>query len=92
MRRTSRQINAGGVLIGGDAPISVQSKTNIPAHDFEKTAAQVLALEEAGCDIVRIAVPVEDAAPVFRAVREAGAKVPLVADIHFDNKIALAAI
>ena len=92
MRRTSRQINAGGVLIGGDAPISVQSMTNIPAHDFEKTAAQVLALEEAGCDIVRIAVPDEDAAPVFRAVREAGAKVPLVADIHFDYKIALAAI
>lgn len=92
MKRNSRQINAGGVLIGGGAPVSVQSMTNVPAHNFEGTAAQVLALEKAGCDIVRIAVPDEDAAPVFRAVREAGAKVPLVADIHFDYKIALAAL
>ena len=92
MRRTSRQINAGGVLIGGNAPVSVQSMTNVPAHDFEGTAQQVLALEKAGCDIVRIAVPDEDAAPVFSAVREKGARVPLVADIHFDYKIALAAL
>lgn len=92
MKRNSRQINAGGVLIGGGAPVSVQSMTNVPAHNFEGTAAQVLALEKAGCDVVRIAVPDEDAAPVFRAVREAGAKVPLVADIHFDYKIALAAL
>ncbi len=92
MKRNSRQINAGGVLIGGGAPVSVQSMTNVPAHDFEGTAAQVLALEAAGCDIVRIAVPDEDAAPVFRAVRDAGATVPLVADIHFDYKIALAAL
>ncbi|MBQ2730383.1 MAG: flavodoxin-dependent (E)-4-hydroxy-3-methylbut-2-enyl-diphosphate synthase [Clostridia bacterium] len=92
MRRSSRQINAGGLLIGGDAPISIQSMTNIPAHDFEGTARQVLSLENAGCDIVRIAVPDEDSAPVFRAVREAGATVPLVADIHFDYKIALAAL
>ena len=92
MRRNSRQINVGGLLIGGDAPVSVQSMTNIPAHNFAGTAEQVLALEGAGCDIVRIAVPDEDAAPVFRAVREAGATVPLVADIHFDYKIALAAL
>ena len=92
MKRNSRQINAGGVLIGGGAPVSVQSMTNVPAHDFEGTARQVLALEAAGCDIVRIAVPDEDAAPVFRAVREAGATIPLVADIHFDYKIALAAL
>jgi len=92
MRRASRQINAGGLLIGGDAPVSIQSMTNIPAHDFEGTARQVLALQNAGCDIVRIAVPDEDAAPVFCAVRNAGATVPLVADIHFDYKIALAAL
>lgn len=92
MRRISRQINAGGLLIGGKSPVSVQSMTNVPAHDFEGTARQVLSLEAAGCDIVRIAVPDADAAPVFRAVREAGAKVPLVADIHFDYKIALEAI
>ncbi|MBQ4066211.1 MAG: flavodoxin-dependent (E)-4-hydroxy-3-methylbut-2-enyl-diphosphate synthase, partial [Clostridia bacterium] len=61
-------------------------------HDFENTAKQVLALQAAGCDIVRIAVPDEESAPVFRAVREAGATVPLVADIHFDYKIALAAL
>ena len=92
MRRPSRQINVGGILLGGDAPVSVQSMTNVPAHDFEGTAQQVLALEKAGCDIVRIAVPDEDAAPVFSAVRETGARVPLVADIHFDYKIALAAL
>lgn len=92
MRRSSRQINVGGTLIGGDSPVTVQSMTNVPAHDFEGTARQVLALQNAGCDIVRIAVPDEDAAPVFAKVREAGAKVPLVADIHFDYKIALAAI
>lgn len=92
MRRNSRQINAGGLLIGGNSPVSVQSMTNIPAHDFEGTVRQVLALQDAGCDIVRIAVPDVDAAPVFRAVKAAGATVPLVADIHFDYKIALEAI
>lgn len=91
-RRISRQINAGGVLIGGNAPVSVQSMTNVPAADFEGTARQVLTLQESGCQIVRIAVPSEDAAPVFREVRKAGATVPLVADIHFDYKIALAAL
>ena len=92
MRRVSRQINVGGVLLGGDSPVSVQSMTNVPAHDFGGTAAQVLRLQSAGCDIVRIAVPDIEAAGVFRAVREAGATVPLVADIHFDYKIALAAL
>ena len=92
MRRISRQINAGGLLIGGDSPVSVQSMTNIPAHDFEGTVHQVRALADAGCDIVRIAVPDEEAAPVFKAVRNADIRVPLVADIHFDYKIALAAI
>ena len=91
-RRKSRQINAGGVLIGGNAPVSVQSMTNVPAGDFEGTARQVLALQDAGCRIVRIAVPDEASAPVFREVRKAGATVPLVADIHFDYKIALAAL
>jgi len=92
MRRASRQINVGGILIGGDAPVSVQSMTNIPAHDFEGTLQQVRRLSEAGCDIVRIAVPDEDAAGVFTHIRENDVNIPLVADIHFDYKIALAAI
>ncbi|MBE6714022.1 MAG: flavodoxin-dependent (E)-4-hydroxy-3-methylbut-2-enyl-diphosphate synthase [Ruminococcaceae bacterium] len=91
-RRISRTINVGGTPIGGTSPISVQSMTNVPAEDFDGTARQVIALENAGCDIVRIAVPKEEYAEVFRAVRAAGATVPLVADIHFDYKIALAAL
>ncbi len=91
-RRISREVNIASLSIGKDHPIAVQSMTNVPAENFEGTARQVLALENAGCDIVRIAVPNESCAEVFKAVRESGAKVPLVADIHFDYKIALAAL
>ncbi|MEZ5568584.1 MAG: flavodoxin-dependent (E)-4-hydroxy-3-methylbut-2-enyl-diphosphate synthase [Halioglobus sp.] len=87
-RRKSRQIFVGNVPVGGDAPISVQSMTNTDTCDVDATVAQVQAIADAGADIVRISVPSMDAAEAFRAIR-ARVSVPLVADIHFDHKIAL---
>ena len=91
-RRISKKIKVGNLSIGGDAPISVQSMTNRPAHDFDGTLEQVKRLADAGCDIVRMAVPDENAAPVFRFLKDAGIKMPLVADIHFEYRLALAAL
>jgi (E)-4-hydroxy-3-methylbut-2-enyl-diphosphate synthase len=87
-RRVSRQIFVGNVAVGGDAPISVQSMTNTDTCDVAATVAQVRAIADAGADIVRISVPTMDAAEAFRQIR-AQVTVPLVADIHFDHKIAL---
>jgi len=87
-RRVSRQIFVGNVPVGGDAPISVQSMTNTNTCDVAATVAQVRAIADAGADIVRISVPTMDAAEAFRQIR-AQVTVPLVADIHFDHKIAL---
>lgn len=90
-RRPTRQIHIGKVAIGGGAPISVQSMTNTKTTDTEATVAQIHALQAAGCDIVRLAVPDMEAAKnlgnILRQVT-----VPLVADIHFDYKLALEAI
>ena len=80
----------GGVLVGGDAPISIQSMTNTPTHDVEATLSQIRALAAAGCDIVRVAVPDMRAAQAVGALK-AGSPVPLVADIHFDYRLALEA-
>jgi (E)-4-hydroxy-3-methylbut-2-enyl-diphosphate synthase len=87
-RRVSRQIHIGDVAVGGDAPISVQSMTNTDTCDVAATVAQVRAIQDAGADIVRVSVPSMDAAEAFRKIREQ-VTVPLVADIHFDHKIAL---
>lgn len=92
MRRITRKIKVGNRYIGGDSDISVQSMTNRPAKDFAGTLEQAKSLSDAGCDIIRMAVPDEDAAPVFTYLKNGGITVPLVADIHFDYKIALAAI
>ena len=88
----THRVCAGKVEIGGGAPVSVQSMTNVPAEDFEETVSQILRLEEAGCDIVRLAVPKEECAAVFTLAKQRGVSCPLVADIHFDYKIALAAV
>ena len=80
----------GGVLVGGDAPIPIQSMTNTPTHDVEATLSQIRALAAAGCDIVRVAVPDMRAAQAVGALK-AGSPVPLVADIHFDYRLALEA-
>ena len=87
-RRLSWQIFIGDVAVGGDAPISVQSMTNTETCDVAATVAQVTAIADAGADIVRISVPSMEAAEAFREIR-AQVSVPLVADIHFDHKIAL---
>jgi len=87
-RRISRQIKVGNVLVGGGAPISVQSMTNTETCDVDATVAQIARLEQAGADIVRVSVPSMDAAEAFGQIRKR-VNVPLVADIHFDYKIAL---
>jgi (E)-4-hydroxy-3-methylbut-2-enyl-diphosphate synthase len=87
-RRKSRQIMVGTVPVGGDAPISVQSMTNTETCDVDATLGQINAIAEAGADIVRVSVPSMDAAEAFKAIRQQS-PVPLVADIHFDHKIAL---
>jgi len=87
-RRKSRQIHVGKVAVGGDAPISVQSMTNTETCDVAATVAQVQAIADAGGDIVRVSVPSMEAAEAFREIR-AEVDVPLVADIHFDHRIAL---
>ena len=87
-RRKTRQIMVGNVAVGGDALISVQSMTNTETCDVEATLAQISRLVAAGVDIVRVSVPSMDAAEAFKVIRSK-VQVPLVADIHFDHRIAL---
>ena len=87
----SRQIHVGKVAIGGGAPVSIQSMTNTPTHDVEATLKQIRELVTAGCEIVRVAVPDERAARAI-GVLKAGSPVPLVADIHFDYRLALISV
>ena len=84
-RRASRKIRVGNIEVGGDAPIAVQSMTNTLTHDVEATVAQVLQLQEAGADIVRVSVPDPDSSAALRAIVDQ-VEVPLVADIHFHYK------
>lgn len=91
-RRKTRAIKVGNVGIGGIYPISIQSMTNTDTHDASLTYSQVLALEKAGCDIVRLAVNDIEAAKTIAYLKERGIKIPIVADIHFDYKIALEAV
>ena len=88
VRRKSRQIMVGDVPVGGDAPISVQSMTNTPTSDIEATVAQIESIQQAGADIVRVSVPSLAEAEAFGEIRKR-VTLPLVADIHFDHKIAL---
>ncbi len=87
-RRKSRQIMVGDVAVGGDAQISVQSMTNTETTDVPATLDQIKRMETAGVDIVRVSVPTMDAAAAFKQIRSQ-VRVPLVADIHFDYRIAL---
>lgn len=89
-KRISRAVKAGGVAIGGGAPITVQSMLNVPAHDIAGSVQQAKALEAAGCDLIRAAIPDQEAVALIPALKEA-VDVPIVADIHFDHRLALAA-
>ncbi|MEW6428464.1 MAG: flavodoxin-dependent (E)-4-hydroxy-3-methylbut-2-enyl-diphosphate synthase [Thermodesulfobacteriota bacterium] len=90
-RKNTRQIAVGGVTVGGDAPIRVQSMTNTDTRDVEKTIAQIRQLEDVGCEIIRVAVLDLDAARAIRAIRQ-GIAIPLIADIHFDHRLAVASM
>ena len=87
----TRQVHVGPVAIGGGAPISIQSMCNTPTENADATVAQILRLEQAGCDIVRVAVPTREAAMAIPAIKSR-IHIPLVADIHFDYKLALLCI
>ena len=87
----TKQINVGGVLIGGGAPVTIQSMTNTPTQDVEATVAQIKKLAAAGCEIVRVAVPDMEAARAVGKIKEQS-PIPVVVDIHFDYKLALEAI
>ena len=84
----SRQMNIGGVVIGGGAPVAIQSMCNTATEDVAATVAQILRLEQAGCQIIRVAVPTMEAAAAIGAIKKA-IHIPLVADIHFDYRLAL---
>lgn len=90
-RRQSKRLMLGDVAVGGSAPITVQSMTKTDTRDVRATIEQVAALTDAGCDIVRLAVPDLEAASALGEIRR-GTSVPLVADIHFDHRLAIAAI
>lgn len=87
-RKKTRQISIGRVKIGGFAPVAVQSMTSTHTQDVPKTVAQIKKLEEAGCEIIRVAVPDEEAALAISAIKKEIA-IPLVADIHFDHRLAI---
>ncbi len=87
-RRISKKVKVGNIFIGGDAPISVQSMLNVPAHDIDGNVKQARSLEAVGCEIIRLAVPDEESVKTLAAVKNA-VSVPVVADIHFDYKLAL---
>ena len=90
-RKKTRKINVGNVEVGGNAPISVQSMTNTPTADIKKTVKQIHRLEQAGCEIIRVAVPDLEAANAIKQIK-ARISIPIIADIHFDHQLALAAI
>ena len=89
IRRKTRQIKIGNKIIGGNAPIAIQSMTNTDTHDKVATLAQIRALEVAGCDIVRITVPDVEAAETVYYLKDNGVSIPVVADIHFDYRVAI---
>ena len=91
-RNETRQVRCGDVLIGGGAPVSIQSMTNVDSRDEHALTEQIARLADAGCQIVRISVPDAEAAEVFGSVKQKFQRLPLVADIHFDYRMAIEAI
>ena len=91
LRRRTRVVKVGDVIVGGTAPVSVQSMTNTVTTDVKATALQIKALEGAGCEIVRVAVPDTDSAEAIKKIKKEVA-IPIIADIHFDWKLALSSL
>ena len=91
IRKKTKQVTLGTVKIGGNAPVVVQSMCNTDTRDAARTLEQIRRLEQAGCEIVRLAVPDRDAAKALGGIRK-GTRIPLVADIHFDYRLALEAV
>lgn len=91
MRRKSKKIKVGNLYVGGDAPITVQSMTNTQTKDVEETVKQILSLEKEGCEIIRVAVPDFNAAEAIKEIKKR-INIPLVADIHFDYRLAIKSI
>lgn len=89
-RRETRPVSVGGIMVGGGAPVTVQSMTNTATTDVQATLAQIERLAEAGCEIVRVALPRADALASFSAICKAS-PLPVVADIHFDHRLAIEA-
>lgn len=89
-RRKTKMVKAGGVSIGGGSPVTVQSMLCAPAHDFEANLIQAKRLRDAGCSIIRVAVPDKDTVPLIPKLKELG--MPVVADIHFDYRLALESV
>lgn len=90
-QRKSRQVNVGGVVLGGGNPVSIQSMLNTPSYDIVKSVEQAVELEKAGCEIIRAAIPDMEAVRLIPALKNT-VKVPVVADIHFDYKLALESV
>lgn len=91
MRMQTKVVSIGDCLIGGDNPIAIQSMTNTKTEDIQATVSQILELENAGCDIIRCAVPTMEAAKALSGIKKQ-IHIPLVADIHFDYRLAIAAM
>ena len=89
--KTTRVVKIGNRVIGGGNPVLIQSMTNTKTQDVKSTVAQIKELEKAGCDIIRCAVPNMEAALAFKEIKKA-INIPLVADIHFDYRLAIAAM
>lgn len=89
IRRKTPEVRIGKLAIGADRPIAIQSMTNTDPHDAEATLHQIKALTAAGCDVIRMTVPDRETAETVRLIKEQGITTPLVADIHFDYRIAL---
>ena len=91
MSRTKKEINIGGISIGGGAPIAVQSMTNTKTTDIKKTVSQIKRLERLGCEIIRVAVPDFASANALPEIKRR-INIPLIADIHFDYRLAIKSI
>ena len=90
-RNLTKEVSVGNVKIGGENPVAIQSMTNTPTEDVDTTVEQILRLEAAGCEIIRCAVPTMEAAEALREIKKR-IHIPLVADIHFDYRLAIASI